>query len=84
MKTVTLSKLKAGDKCIVVRIGGSGLTRRRILDMGVVKGTKIEVIRTAPLGDPIEFVLRDYNLTLRKAEADKVYVSLINQSEEAK
>lgn len=84
MKTVPLSSLKAGDKGIVVRIGGSGLTRRRILDMGVVKGTEIEVIRAAPFGDPVEFFLKNYNLTLRKAEADNIYVSLVNQAEEAK
>ena len=82
-KIIPLSNLKAGNKGIVVRISGKGLVRRRILDMGIVKGTHIEVIRTAPLGDPVEFSLRGYNLTLRKAEADEVFVSLMNNSGEA-
>lgn len=83
-KIVPLSTLQAGDKGIIVRINGSGITRRRLLDMGVVKRTEIEVIRTAPLGDPIELTLKGYNLTLRKVEADKVYVSLAKKAEEAK
>ncbi|MFW6116982.1 MAG: FeoA family protein [Thermoproteota archaeon] len=64
------------EKGIVVRIQGSGTTRRRIMDMGVVKGSQIKVVRRAPLGDPVEFEIRDYNLSLRKREAEKVYVSV--------
>lgn len=71
-----LSDLEPGQKGVVVRIGGRGATRRRIMDMGIVKGSKIKVVRRAPLGDPVEFEIRDYNLSLRKREAEKVYVSL--------
>ena len=71
-----LSDLECGQIGIIVGIEGSGATRRRIMDMGVVRGTKIKVICRAPLGDPVEFEVRDYNLTLRKKEADNVYVSL--------
>ena len=71
-----LSDLEAGQKGIIVSIKGSGATRRRILDMGIVRGSKIKVIRRAPLGDPVEFEIRDYNLTLRKKEAESIYVSL--------
>jgi len=46
------------------------------MDMGIVRGSKIKVIRRAPLGDPVEFEIRDYNLTLRKKEAESIYVSL--------
>jgi ferrous iron transport protein A len=46
------------------------------MDMGIVRGSEIKVIRRAPLGDPVEFEIRDYNLTLRKREAELIYVSL--------
>ena len=71
-----LSELEPGDKGVVVKIGGNRSTRRRIMDMGVVRGTKILLVRRAPLGDPIELEIRDYNLSLRKREADNIYVEL--------
>ena len=71
-----LSELEPGGKGVVVRIGGSGATRRRIMDMGIVRGATIRVIRRAPLGDPVEFEIRDYNLSLRKRDAENVYVAL--------
>lgn len=71
-----LSELEPGDKGVVVKIGGNSSTRRRIMDMGVVRGTKVLLVRRAPLGDPIELEIRDYNLSLRKREADNIYVEL--------
>jgi len=71
-----LSELEPGDTGVVVKIGGSSSTRRRIMDMGVVKGATISVVRRAPLGDPVEFNIKDYNLSLRKKEADNIYVNL--------
>jgi ferrous iron transport protein A len=71
-----LNDLEPGQKGVVVNIKGSGATRRRIMDMGIVRGSEIKVIRRAPLGDPVEFEIRDYNLTLRKKEAELIYVSL--------
>jgi len=71
-----LSDLEPGQKGVVLSIKGSGATRRRIMDMGIVRGSKMKVIRRAPLGDPVEFEIRDYNLTLRKKEADSILVSL--------
>lgn len=73
---LSLSELKPGQKGVVIQIKGSGETRRRIMDMGIVRGSKIIMIRRAPLGDPLEFEIRDYNLTLRKREAKSIYVSL--------
>lgn len=75
-KVVPLSKLKVGDEGIVDHVKGSGATRRRLMDMGLVRGTEIKVVRTSPLGDPVEFRLRDYSLTLRKKEAELVLVTL--------
>lgn len=71
-----LSELEPGENGVVTRIKGNGVSRRRILDMGVVKGSEIKVIRRAPLGDPVEFEIKDYNLSLRKREAEHVYVEV--------
>lgn len=69
-----LSDLKLGEKGVITRITGAGAVRRRILDMGLVSGTEITVVRRAPLGDPVEFLLKGYNLSLRAKEAGHVYV----------
>ena len=71
-----LSDLKPGEKGVVTRVIGGGFTQRRMLDMGLVKGTEITVVRRAPLGDPVEFLLKGYNLSLRREEAEKVYVQV--------
>ena len=71
-----LSELEPGDKGVVVNIGGSSSTRRRIMDMGVIRGTEVVLVRRAPLGDPVELEIRDYNLSLRKREAENIYVEL--------
>ena len=71
-----LSDLEPGDKCKVTHVGGSGGERRRMMDMGIVRGSRIEVVRKAPMGDPVEFLLRGYNLTLRKEEAEVVRVEV--------
>ena len=73
-----LSDMEAGEEGEVTRIEGSGALRRRIMDMGIVRGAKIEKVRDAPLGDPVpvEFLLRGYNLTLRQAEAENVWLEV--------
>ncbi|MFC1992989.1 ferrous iron transport protein A [Chloroflexota bacterium] len=71
-----LSDLKPGEKGSIVKVGGKGSIRRRILDMGVVSGTMVEVERVAPLGDPIEIRVKGYNLTLRKEEAGNIQVEV--------
>lgn len=71
-----LSDLEPGDTCKVTHVGGSGGDRRRMMDMGIVRGSRIEVVRKAPMGDPVEFLLRGYNLTLRKHEAEVVRVEV--------
>ncbi len=74
MSVKTLNQLEPGERATIVKVGGEGPVRRRILDMGVVKGADIEVVRVAPLGDPIEFRIKGYNLSLRKSEAQNVQV----------
>ncbi|RJS89976.1 ferrous iron transport protein A [Candidatus Bathyarchaeota archaeon] len=71
-----LSELEPGEKGVVIWISGNSTIRRRIMDMGITRGVKIHVIRRAPLGDPVEFEIRDYNLSLRKRDAENVYVEV--------
>ncbi|ABL78374.1 FeoA family protein [Thermofilum pendens] len=77
-----LSELKPGEKGIVTRVEGPSAVRKRLLDMGLVKGTEVVVIRRAPLGDPIELLVKGYNLSIRKAESDYVYVLVPGDPEE--
>lgn len=70
----TLKDLQIGESGTVVKITGTGPTKRRIMDMGVIKGAEIMVRKVAPLGDPIEVNLRGYELSLRKAEAENIIV----------
>ena len=66
----TLRDIKVGETAKVLKINGEGKTRRRIMDMGITKGTEIYVRKVAPLGDPIEITVRGYELSLRKDDAD--------------
>lgn len=69
-----LKEIKCGEKVQVVRIEGQGAVRRRIMDMGITKGCTIFVRKVAPLGDPIEITIRNYELSLRKADAEIIIV----------
>ena len=71
-----LSELRPGERGVVVRVVGERRLRRRILDMGIVSGTEVEVVRVAPLGDPVEFRLKGYELSLRRDEAENVIVRI--------
>ena len=71
----TLDQLAAGEIAVVEKIGGKGPVRRRLMDMGLVKGTAIKMVKTSPLGDPVEYELRGYNLSLRKEEAKMIKIS---------
>lgn len=70
----SLRDVKVGDACTVSKLNGTGAIKRRIMDMGITKGTKIYVRKVAPLGDPIEVTVRGYELSLRKDEASCVEV----------
>jgi len=73
----TLNELSPGTKGKIARIGAKGPLRRRILDMGMVPGVEIVVKGVAPLGDPIEILVRGYHLSLRKQEAASIFVEVI-------
>ncbi|MBN1259899.1 MAG: ferrous iron transport protein A [Anaerolineae bacterium] len=69
-----LSELSPGESGTIRKVEGDKAIRRRMLDMGLVNGAEVHVKRVAPLGDPIEFIVRGYSLSLRKAEALAVHV----------
>ena len=70
----TLRDTKVGETVKVVRLNGEGAVKRRIMDMGLTKGTEVYVRKVAPLGDPVEVHVRGYELSLRKADAEIVEV----------
>ena len=70
----TLKNVKVGSTVKVVKLHGEGAVKRRIMDMGITKGTEIHVRKVAPLGDPIEVNVRNYELSLRKADAEMIEV----------
>ena len=70
----TLKDVKVGDTCTVAKLHGEGAVKRRIMDMGITKGVDILVRKVAPLGDPMELNVRGYELTVRKADAEKIEV----------
>ena len=70
----TLKDLKVGESAKVVRVHGQGAVRRRIMDMGITKGTTVKVRKVAPLGDPFELTVRGYELSIRKADAQMIEV----------
>lgn len=70
----TLDQVKPGIGCKVVKLHGESSTKRRIMDMGITKGTDIFVVKVAPLGDPVELKVRGYDLSIRKSEAKFIEV----------
>lgn len=75
---MTLREIMPGQSCIVRQVYTNNL-RKRIIDMGLITGTKVFVKKTAPLGDPMEIIVRGYSLTLRKAEARTIIVDRIEE-----
>jgi Fe2+ transport system protein FeoA len=75
MSLITLDKLKPGHLGIIRAVNGEGALRRRLLDLGLTPNTSVLVRKVAPLGDPIEVYLRNFELTLRKNEASHIEIS---------
>lgn len=73
---MTLDQLQRGQPATIRRITGAGAVRRRLMDMGLVKGSGIEMVKAAPMGDPVEYLVRGYHLSLRKSEAQMVEIEL--------
>ena len=71
---MTLKAVAPGNRVIVQKLTGQGAVRRRLMDMGIIPGTEIEVQKVAPLGDPVEIKFKGYNLSLRWNEAETILV----------
>ena len=71
----TLKDVKPGQTVTIVKLHGEGAVKRRIMDMGITKGTEIYVRKVAPLGDPVEVNVRGYELSIRKSEAENIQVA---------
>lgn len=70
----TLKDVKVGTTCNVKKIHGEGALKRRIMDMGITKGVEIYIRKVAPLGDPLEITVRNYELSIRKADAELIEI----------
>ena len=70
----TLKEAKIGQTVKVVKLHGEGAVKRRIMDMGLTKGTEVYVRKVAPLGDPVEVTVRGYELSIRKADAEMIEI----------
>lgn len=70
----TLKSIECGKSVVVVKLHGEGALKRRLMDMGITKGTEIFVRKVAPLGDPIELMVRGYELAIRKSDAENIEV----------
>lgn len=70
----TLKQVKIGQTAKVKKLHGEGAVKRRIMDMGITRGVEVYVRKVAPLGDPIEVTVRDYELSIRKADAEMIEV----------
>lgn len=71
----TLKDVKPGQTVTIVKLHGEGAVKRRIMDMGLTKGTEVYVRKVAPLGDPVEVNVRSYELSLRKADCEQIEVT---------
>ncbi len=77
----TLRDVKVGESCTVAALTGTGALKRRIMDMGLTKGTRVHVRKVAPFGDPVELTVRGYELSIRKDEAAGVEVTDVTRGE---
>ncbi len=71
----SLQSLADGQSGVVERIALTGATKRRLIEMGITPGTRVGVLKRAPLGDPIEILLRGYSLTIRGTDAEQIFVT---------
>ena len=76
---LSLAELPVGTRARVISVAGSGAIARRLLEMGVVPGAPVRVIKTAPLGDPLEVRVRSYHLALRRTEAQRIKVVISDE-----
>lgn len=73
-QSITINDLSVGAEGTITEVGGEGVLRLRFLDMGLIPGTKVKIQKIAPLGDPIQILIRGYELTIRRDDASKILV----------
>jgi Fe2+ transport system protein FeoA len=73
---MTLTNLPVGSDARVTAVNGTGRVTRRLMEMGVIPGVAVQVVKTAPFGDPMEIRVRGYSLAMRKSEADAIEVTM--------
>ena len=78
---MTLKEVRIGESCIITKVGGEGALRQHFLDMGVIPGAEVTVVKYAPMGDPVELLIHGYSLTLRLDDAAKIDVNPISEKE---
>ena len=81
-KKITLNEMPAGMQCVIVKIGGHGGLRHRLMEMGFVKGETVSVIKASPLQDPVEYIVMGSHVSLRRSEADKIEVVPLSEMSE--
>ena len=74
---MTLDQLPIGKTAVIRQVGGQGALRCRLLDMGLIPKTRVQIQKVAPMGDPIEIHIRDYELTIRKEDASQIEVEVV-------
>lgn len=75
----TMKDVKVGEDVVVKRLHGAGAVKRRFMDMGLTRGTKVHIRKVAPLGDPVEVTVRGYELSLRKADAEMIEIESVEE-----
>ncbi len=76
IESLRLTNLPIGEDARVISVNGEGRVTRRLMEMGIIPGVSVKVVKTAPFGDPIEVRVRGYSLAMRKNEADSIEVSI--------
>jgi ferrous iron transport protein A len=79
MSQKKLSELRPGESGLVARVQGTGSFRQRLLEMGLTRGVRVAMEKNAPLGDPTEYIVKGYHISLRKGEADLITLSLAGE-----
>ena len=81
---MTLRELEIGKSAVIQTVGGEGALRQHFLDMGVIPGAKVTLVKYAPMGDPMQLLIHGYELTLRLADAEKIEILQVEEEEEKK
>lgn len=79
---MTLDRLKIGETAVIKTVGGEGALRLRLLDMGLIPRTKVKMLKRAPMGDPLDIIVRGYELTLRAEDAKNIEIEQLTGGEE--